>query len=109
MTEEMIAEMLDHGNSELPERTRIALDLAEDFILNHARGVDDEFMDRLKEHYSEDEIVELTVGIGIWDSVHKFNNVFDIQPPVEDGQFTTDPPDVPPDMRGHVEDPGNKY
>ena len=54
-------------------------------------------------------MVELTVAIGIWDSVHKFNNVFDIHPPVEDGLFTVDPPDVPEAMAGHILNPGNKY
>ena len=88
MTEEMVLDMLDHRNSDLPERTKMALDLTEDFILNHARGVDDAMMARLKQHFSEDQIVELTVAIGIWDSVHKFNNVFDVDPPVDEGTFT---------------------
>jgi alkylhydroperoxidase family enzyme len=109
MTEEMIVDMLDHKDSNLDERTKAALDLTEDFIKNHARGVDDTFMDRLKEHFSEDQIVELTIAIGIWDSVHKFNNVFDIDPPVEDGIFQVDPPDVPEDMHSLIMDPGNKY
>ena len=109
MTEEMIAGMLDHKHSDLDERIKVALDLAEDFILNHARGVSDEFMDRLKEHFSESQIVELTIAIGIWDSVHKFNNVFDIDPPVEGDLFETGVPDVPEDMRCHITDPGNKY
>lgn len=109
MTEEMIVQMLDHRDSNLDERTKVALDLAEDFITNHARGIDDAFMQRLKKHFSEDEIVELTIGIGIWDSVHKFNNVFDIDPPVEEGTFQVGLPDVPDEMRSHVSDPGNKY
>jgi hypothetical protein len=54
-------------------------------------------------------VVELTIAIGIWDSVHKFNNVFDVHPPVEDGEFTVDPPDVPEAMRQHILEPGNKY
>ena len=109
MTEEMIVAMLDHRNSDLDERTKVALDLAEDFIMNHARSVDDVFMNRLKQHFSEAQIVELTIAIGIWDSVHKFNNVFDIDPPVEDGTFQVNPPDVPAEMLIHVSDPGNKY
>ncbi len=109
MTEEMIVQMLDHRDSNLDERTKVALDLAEDFITNHARGIDDAFMQRLKKHFSEDEIVELTIGIGIWDSVHKFNNVFDIAPPVEEGTYQVGLPDVPDEMRAHVSDPGNKY
>jgi hypothetical protein len=98
MTEEMIVDMLDHQNSDLDDRIKIALDLAEDFILNHARGVDDDFMDRLKEHFSEEQ-----------DSVHKFNNVFDVDPPVEGELFETGVPDVPEDMLAHVTEPGNKY
>ena len=109
MTEEMISKMLDHRNSDLDERLKLALDLTEDFVKNHAHGVDDNFMARLKEHYSDKEVVELTVAIGIWDSVHKFNNVFDIHPPVEDGLFTVDPPDVPEAMARHILNPGNKY
>ena len=109
MSEEMIVQMLDHRDSDLDERTKVALDLAEDFINNHARGVDDAFMDRLKQHFSEEQIVELTIGIGIWDSVHKFNNVFDIDPPVEEGTFQVGLPDVPEEMRSHISDPGNKY
>ena len=109
MTEEMITQMLDHRNSDFDERLKVALDLTEDFVMNHANSVNDEFMARLKEHYSEAEIVELTIAIGVWDSVHKFNNVFDVHPPVEEGLFTVDPPDVQEAMRQHVMDPGNKY
>ena len=109
MTEDMIEKMLDHRNSDLDDRLKLALDLAEDFILNHARGVDDAMMARLKDHYSEEQIVELTIAIGIWDSVHKFNNVFDIDPPVTGELFETGVPDVPEDMLHHVTDPGNKF
>ncbi len=99
MDEEMIEKALDFRNSDLPDRTKVALELAEDFILNHANNVDDALMDRLKEHFTEDQVVELTIGIGIWDSVHKFNNVFDVPPPVAEGLFTVGLPDVPEDMR----------
>ena len=107
----MITKMKDHRNSDLDARTKAALDLTEDFILNHARAVDDEVIKGMREHFSEEELVELTIAIGIWDSVHKFNNVFDIDPPVTgDGElFETGLPDVPEDMLVHVSDPGNKY
>ena len=109
MTESMIEKMKHHRDSDLPERTKAALDLTEDFVNNHAHGVDEDYIARMREHFTEAELVELTIAIGTWDSVHKFNNVFDIHPPVEDGLFTTNPPDVPPDMKGSVMDPGNKY
>jgi len=109
MTEEMIVQMLDHQNSDLDDRLKVVMDLTEDFINNHAQGVNDELMDRLKGHFSEEQVVELTIAIGIWDSVHKFNNVFDIDPPVVDELFETELPDVPEDMAHHVSKPGNKY
>jgi alkylhydroperoxidase family enzyme len=102
MDEDMVVKMLDHRSSDLDERTKVALDLTEDFVMNHAHGVDDEFMKRLREHFTEEQVVELTIAVGIWDSIHKFNNVFDVDPPVSDGLFTVEPPDVPPDMRQHV-------
>ncbi len=101
--------MLDHQNSDLDGRLKMALDLTEDFVTNHAHGVDDAYMARLREHFTEAEVVELTVAIGIWDSVHKFNNVFDVPEAVQDGLFIVEPPDVPEDMLEHVMVPGNKY
>jgi len=109
MTEEMIEQVLDHRNSDLDDRVKVAMDLTEDFINNHARGVNDELMSSLKKHFSEQQVVELTIAIGIWDSVHKFNNVFDIDPPVTGELFETQLPDVPEDMLQHVSNPGNKF
>jgi hypothetical protein len=103
MDEAMVMKMLDHRNSDLPDRTKAALDLAEDFILNHADNVDDAFIERMKQYFTEEQLVELTVAIGTWDSVHKFNKVFDVDPPVEDGQlFTVGLPDVPKGMEQHL-------
>ena len=104
MGEEMVMQMLDHNNSDLPNATKVALDLTEDFILNHAANVNDTFMNRLKEYFREDQIVELTIAIGTWDSVHKFNAVFDVDPPELDqnGLFSTGRADVMEDMRQHL-------
>ena len=111
MTEEMIQQALNFRDSDLPDRIKIALELAEDFILNHANNVDDASWDRLKEYYSEDQIVEITIGIGIWDSVHKFNNVFDVPPPVEDGLFIlerlADAPRTCSNLITHLDGNGN--
>ncbi len=109
MTEEMIVQMLDHQSSDLDDRLKLAMDLTVDFINNHAQGVDDELMRQLKNHFSEEQVVELTIAIGIWDSVHKFNNVFNIDPPVVGELFETELPDVPEDMAQHVSKPGNKF
>ena len=49
MDEDMVMEMLDHNNSDLPDATKAALELTEDFIMNHAAKVKDAYIDRLKE------------------------------------------------------------
>ena len=106
MTEEMVVQMLDHRNSDLDDRIKVALDLTEDYVLNHGKGVDDTFMDRLKEHFSEEQIVEMVIFLGLMEGVHKFNTIFDVDPPDEltDGKYIVGLPDVPEDMRQFVVD-----
>lgn len=48
----------------------------------------------------------ITIALGAWDWVHKFNKVFDVDPPVTDGLFVVGLPDVPPEMRQHLVDVG---
>jgi len=38
--------------------------------MNHAHGVDDTMMKRLRKHFSEEQVVESTVAVGTWDSGH---------------------------------------
>ncbi|MFD6073580.1 carboxymuconolactone decarboxylase family protein, partial [Amycolatopsis lurida] len=45
------------------ERTRLAAEYAERYALDH-HGIDDEFWKRMAEHYSQKEIVELSMSIG---------------------------------------------
>ncbi len=104
MTEEMVLQMLDHRNSDLDDRIKVALDLTEDYVLNHGQGVDDAFMDRLKQCFSEEQIVELVIFLGLMEGVHKFNTIFDVDPPdqLTDGKHIVGLPDVPEDMRQFV-------
>lgn len=106
MTEEMVLQMLDHRDSDLDDRTKIALDLTEDYVLNHGRGIDDAFMDRMKKYFSEEQIVELVIFMGLMEGVHKFNTIFDVDPPelLADGTHIVGLPDVPEDMRQFVAD-----
>ncbi|MFC3452519.1 carboxymuconolactone decarboxylase family protein [Amycolatopsis speibonae] len=59
------------------ERTRLAAEYAERYALDH-HGIDDEFWKRMGEHYSQQEIVELSMSIGSWLAFGRLNHVLGI-------------------------------
>lgn len=56
------------------ERTRLAAEYAERYALDH-HGLDDEFWGRMTAHYSQAEIVELSMCIGAWLAFGRLNHV----------------------------------
>jgi alkylhydroperoxidase family enzyme len=56
------------------ERTRLAAEYAERYALDH-HGLDDEFWTRMFEHYTQDEVVELSMSIGSWLAFGRLNHV----------------------------------
>lgn len=56
------------------ERTRLAAEYAERYALDH-HHLDDDFWDRMKTHYSQAEIVELSMSIGSWLAFGRLNHV----------------------------------
>jgi len=59
------------------ERTRLAAEYAERYALDH-HNIDDEFWARMSEHYSQKEIVELSMSIGSWLAFGRLNHVLGI-------------------------------
>ncbi|MER7759719.1 carboxymuconolactone decarboxylase family protein [Streptomyces sp. NPDC097619] len=57
------------------DRTRLAAEYAERYALDH-HGIDEEFWSRMTAHYSQPEIVELTMSIGSWLAFGRLNRVF---------------------------------
>jgi alkylhydroperoxidase family enzyme len=58
----------------LDERARLAAEYAERYALDH-HGLDDDFWARMKAHYGDAEIVELTMCLGSWLSFGRLNRV----------------------------------
>ncbi len=58
---------------------KIALQLAEQMTRNEG-ALSDEEMTRLREHYSEGEIIELMAAIGLFNYFNRFNNLLDMEP-----------------------------
>lgn len=56
------------------DRTRLAAEYAERYALDH-HGIDDEFWSRMTAHYSQVEIVELSMSIGSWLAFGRLNRV----------------------------------
>ena len=59
---------------DLDDRARLAAEYAERYALDH-HGLDDEFWTRMKAHYTDAEIVELSMCLGSWLSFGRLNRV----------------------------------
>jgi alkylhydroperoxidase family enzyme len=59
----------------LDERAKLAAEYAERYALDH-HGLDDEFWTRMFAHYTQAEVVELTMCLGAWLSFGRLNRVF---------------------------------
>ncbi|SDJ05779.1 alkylhydroperoxidase AhpD family core domain-containing protein [Lentzea albidocapillata subsp. violacea] len=57
------------------DRARLAAEYAERYALDH-HGLNDEFWSRMTAHYSQVEIVELTMSVGAWLVFGRLNRVF---------------------------------
>ncbi|MGW3421175.1 carboxymuconolactone decarboxylase family protein [Streptomyces phaeochromogenes] len=56
------------------DRTRLAAEYADRYALDH-HGLDEEFWGRMTTHYSQTEIVELTMSLGSWLAFGRLNRV----------------------------------
>jgi len=56
------------------DRTRLAAEYAERYAIDH-HNLDDEFFARMGEHYSQRELVELSMCIGSWIASGRLNHV----------------------------------
>ncbi|QNS07912.1 carboxymuconolactone decarboxylase family protein [Streptomyces xanthii] len=74
--EESFADAVDQWRTTdaFDERTRLAAEYAERYALDH-HGLDDAFWARMTAHYSQAEIVELSMAIGSWLAFGRLNHV----------------------------------
>jgi AhpD family alkylhydroperoxidase len=60
-TEDLYAHVGDaHGHDAYTDREHLAIEYAERFALDH-QGIDDELFERLRAHFGDDEILDLTI------------------------------------------------
>jgi AhpD family alkylhydroperoxidase len=75
--EELYAYVDDPANGDYSAQERLAIEYADKFALDH-RSLDDAFFERMKQHFTDREIFELTVCIGDWVAFGRMTAVLDL-------------------------------
>ena len=79
LTEDKIVKMHDYENSDLTEREKMALRLADKLAFDHL-SLDAEFMTRLKAHFSEEDLIDLGMSMAFLFGWGRFIEAFGILP-----------------------------
>jgi alkylhydroperoxidase family enzyme len=66
-----------HDHPEFTPRERLAIEFAERFAIDHT-AIDDELWERMREHFSDEEMLELTVTAGFCVGLGRAFQVLDI-------------------------------
>ena len=77
VTEELYEHVDDPDAGDYSEQERLAIEFAERFALNH-RSLDDAFFVRLREHFTDPEILDLTICVGNWLAFGRLTMVLDL-------------------------------
>jgi hypothetical protein len=77
--EELMAKLFDYEREDLPERTKAALAFADRLSGDHTAFDESEYR-RLREHFSDDEILDLGMTIGFAIGWQRFNAAMGILP-----------------------------
>ncbi|MFD7073032.1 carboxymuconolactone decarboxylase family protein [Nocardioides sp. NPDC057577] len=74
--EESFAEAVEEWRTTdaFDDRTRLAAEYAERYAIDH-HGIDQDFWDRMSAHYTDAEIVELSMCLGSWLAFGRLNHV----------------------------------
>jgi alkylhydroperoxidase family enzyme len=78
-TEDLVAKLADYERSDLPERTKAALRLADRLTAAQPR-IDAEFHVELKRVFSDGELLDLGMTIVFFSGWQRFNEAFGIVP-----------------------------
>jgi alkylhydroperoxidase family enzyme len=78
-TEDLVAQLADYETSDLPERTKMALRFA-DRMSAPAPAIDREFHAALRQHFSDDQILDLGMTITFASGWQRLIEAFGIVP-----------------------------
>ena len=78
-TEDVVAKLEDYEASDLPERTKVALRLADRLVGEHPT-VDDELDAQLRRHFTGDQLIDLGMTLTFASGWQRFIEAFGIVP-----------------------------
>jgi alkylhydroperoxidase family enzyme len=78
-TEDLVAKLQDYESSDLPERTKVALRLADRLASDHP-SVDAELDAALRRHFSGDELIDLGMTLTFASGWQRFIEAFGVVP-----------------------------
>jgi len=78
-TEDLVAKLADYERSDLPERTKAALRLA-DRLSGDRPAIDEAFHEELRRHFSDAELLDLGMTISFASGWQRFIEAFGIVP-----------------------------
>ncbi len=79
LNEDDVQKVHAYENSDLPERTKMALRLT-DKLFHDRRRIDDAFYGQLREHFSDDEIIDLGRMLAFTLGWQRFIEAFGVRP-----------------------------
>jgi alkylhydroperoxidase family enzyme len=77
VTEELYAHVGDPDAGDYSAQEQLAIEFAERFALDH-RSLDDAFFGRLHEHFTDPEILDLSICVGNWLGFGRLTMVLDL-------------------------------
>ena len=80
-TDQQVACLLDEGDAEFTPAERAAIDYADE-LTRSPQVVSDETFAKLREHWSEEQIVEITAVAGLFNYFNRMSNGLRIDPTV---------------------------
>jgi len=79
-TEDLVAKLATYEDSDLPERTKAALRLADTLSGNRHPTIDGAYMAALREHFTDEQILDLGMTISFASGWQRFIEAFGIVP-----------------------------
>ncbi len=79
LSEDKVQKLKDYTNSDLSEREKAVLRLTE-IIATEPHVLDDEFFALLKKHFSDEQLLDLGVAVGLLNGLHRFLETFGVLP-----------------------------
>jgi alkylhydroperoxidase family enzyme len=78
-SEEQLQDLMNFETGNFTEAEKAALAYARELTLD-ARGIDDTLFDRLRKHYDEGEIVEISAMAGLFNYFNRVNDALHTEP-----------------------------